>query len=84
MAYTGTGYFDRKGQYFEGPDQATVSDLATLLGRIGEGESMAEGIAHLILEKRAEMIAIFNDHEAMLAASQPETAHVVTALRPTR
>lgn len=86
MAHTGTGYFDRKGQYHEGPDQATVSDLATLLGRIGDGESMAEGIAHVILDKRAEIIAIFADHEAMLANLRLDTSieqgNVVTALRP--
>ncbi len=83
MAHTGTGYFDRKGQYHEGPDQASVSDLATLLGRIGDGESMAEGIAHLILSKRSEIIAIFADHEAMLASMQTEVVNVVTPLRPT-
>jgi hypothetical protein len=87
MAHTGTGYFDRKGQYFENPDQASISDLATLLGRIGEGESLAEGIAHLMLQKRAEIIAIFADHEAMLVEQQQllqasDEGNVVTPLRP--
>jgi hypothetical protein len=85
MAHTGTGYFDRKGQYFEEPGLASISDLATLLGRIGDGESMAEGIAHLILERRSEIMAIFAEHEAMLAARQTAEAtaagNVVTSLR---
>lgn len=82
MAHTGTGYFDAKGQYFDSPERASVSDLATLLGRLGDGESLAEGIAHLILERRAEIMAIFAEHEAMLAATHGSDDNRVTPLRP--
>lgn len=86
MAHTGTGYFDSKGQYFRTPSEATVSDLAGLLGRVGEGESLAPGIAHMILEKRAEIERIFADHDAMLEVQARAAGNVgkVTPIRPTK
>ena len=41
MAKKGTGYFDRKGHFHKNPRDATVADIASLLGQIGEGESLA-------------------------------------------
>ena len=67
MAKSGRGYFDRKGHFFKTPNEATVSDLAALLGQIGEGESLAPGIAHTLLEKRADIEALLREHDAMLA-----------------
>jgi hypothetical protein len=86
MAHTGTGYFDSRGQYFRSPIEATVSDLAALLGRVGEGESLAPGIAHMMLEKRAEIERIFADHDSMLAveAAQRGDDSKVLPLRPAR
>ncbi len=69
MANSGTAYFDKKGQYYRTPEEATVSDLAGLLGRVGEGESLAPGIAHILLEKRNEIEQIFADHDEMLKTS---------------
>lgn len=84
MAHTGTGYFDSKGQYFRTPSEATISDLAGLLGRVGDGESLAPGIAYIILEKRAEIERIFADHDAMLEVQAKAVANdsKVTPLRP--
>lgn len=86
MAHTGTGYFDSRGHYFRSPIEATVSDLAALLGRVGEGESLAPGIAHMMLEKRAEIERIFADHDSMLAveAAQRGDDTKVLPLRPAR
>lgn len=67
MAKKGTGYFDRKGHFFKSPRDATVSDLAALLGQIGEGESLAPGIAHMLLDRRAEIERLFAEHDEMLA-----------------
>ena len=67
MARSGRGYFDRRGQFFKTPREATVSDLAAMLGQIGEGESLAPGIAHTILERRGEIEALFAEHDAMVA-----------------
>ena len=74
MAKSGRGYFDRKGQFFKTPREATVSDLAALLGQIGEGESLAPGIAHTLLEKRPAIEALFGEHDAMLAEAEAEKA----------
>jgi hypothetical protein len=84
MARTGTGYFDSRGQYFKTPAEATVSDLAALLGRVGDGESLAPGIASIMLEKRVEIERIFADHMAMVAveAAQLGGEAKVSPLRP--
>ena len=66
MAQKGVGYFDSKGHFFKHPDEATISDLASLLGQIGEGDSLAPGIAHMLLEKRAQVEQIFAEHDAMI------------------
>lgn len=67
VARSGTGYFDRKGHFFKTPRDATASDLAALLGQIGEGESLAPGIAHMLLERRTEIEQLFAEHDAMVA-----------------
>jgi hypothetical protein len=66
MATKGTGFFDSKGQFFKTADDATCSDIATLLGRVGEGDGLAPGLAKIILEKRAEIEAIFTEHDDMV------------------
>lgn len=92
MAHTGTGFFDRKGNFYKSPRDATVSDLAALLGKIGDGESLAPGIAYMLLERRAEIEQLFAEHDRMLgeeaalkAEAIDETENKVTPLhiRPT-
>jgi hypothetical protein len=65
MAHKGIGYFDSRGHFFKSPEEATASDLAVLLGRIGEGDSLAPGIANLLLEKRDELQRIFAEHDEL-------------------
>ena len=67
MARRGTGFFDRKGQFYKTPEEATRSDLAAMLGKIGDGESLAPGIAHTLLERRKEIEELFSEHDAMMA-----------------
>lgn len=67
MAQRGTGFFDKKGQFFKTPEEATRSDLAALLGKIGEGESLAPGIAHTMLDRRSDIEKLFAEHDAMMA-----------------
>ena len=67
MARMGTGFFDAKGHYFKTPDEATISDLSAILGKIGDGESLAPGIAHTLLHRRSEIEQLFTDHDRMLA-----------------
>jgi len=70
MARKGTGYFDRRGHFFKTAKDATASDIAALLGQIGDGESLAPGIAHLLLERRADIERLFTEHDAMLAEEE--------------
>lgn len=65
MAHKGIGFFNNRGQFFKTPADATASDLAALLGRIGEGESLAPGIAYKLLELRNDLDRIFAEHDAM-------------------
>jgi hypothetical protein len=69
MAVRGVGYFDSKGQYFKTPHEATLSDLAGLLGRMGDGDSLAPGIAKILFEKRREIEHVFRDHDDMVQGS---------------
>ena len=66
MARKGTGFFDRKGHFFKTAREATASDFAGLLGQIGEGESLAPGIALVLLDKREEIERLFAEHDAMI------------------
>lgn len=81
MAHQGTGFFDARGRYFKTPEEATVSDLAGILGKIGEGESLAPGIAQMMLERRSEIERLFAEHDTMMADYQPVGAGKVTLLR---
>ena len=66
MATVGKAFYDDKGAYFKTADDATVSDLAAVLGKVGEGESLAPGLAKTLFDKRAEIERIFAAHDAML------------------
>ena len=81
MARSGRGYFDRKGQFFKTPQEATASDLAALLGQIGEGESLAPGIAHMILERRSDIEALFAEHDKMVAESENDNVAPIRGKR---
>lgn len=74
MACKGVGYFDSKGHFFKTPDEATISDLSSMLGKIGEGDSLAPGIALMLLEKRNDIEKIFAEHDEM--AVDMRAAHI--------
>ncbi|WP_128892400.1 hypothetical protein [Erythrobacter sp. HKB08] len=84
MGHKGVGYFNAKGHFFKTPEEATMSDLSSLLGKIGDGdgESLAPGIAYLILEKRAEIEAIFAEHDEMLAEHAERVADAEDNVTP--
>jgi hypothetical protein len=82
MAQRGTGFFDNRGQYFKTPEEATVSDLAGILGKIGDGESLAPGIAYTILQRRGEIERLLAEHDTMMADYQPVGSGKVTRLAP--
>jgi len=70
MAHQGVGFFNNRNQYFKTPEEATTSDLSSLLGRIGDGDSLAPGIAAMLLQRRAELEAIFAEHDDMIEQSE--------------
>lgn len=65
MAKQGTGYFDSAGRFFPTAEEATMSDLAGILGRVGEGDSLAPGIAKLLFQKRQLIEQVFAEHDHM-------------------
>ena len=74
MAHIGNGYFDKRGHFFKSPEEATVSDIAAILGRIGDGESLAPGIAQMLLDRRADIEEIFVQHDLMVQRNREDAA----------
>jgi len=74
MASAGTGYFDHAGHFHKTPEEATLRDLAEVLGRVGEREGLAAGIAQILLDRRYDIEKIYFEHDAMLALSAHEPA----------
>lgn len=66
MAKTGTCFFDVKGVAHRNPEDATKADIAALLGKVGGGDSLAPGIATIIMEKRRDIERIFREHDDMM------------------
>ncbi|WP_435417825.1 hypothetical protein WAB17_13300 [Parerythrobacter aurantius] len=83
MARVGTAFFDNRGNFHKTPEEATVADLAALLGKIGDGESLAPGIAYMLLERRAEIEALFADYDAMKLKEQAALAEAMAAANVT-
>lgn len=71
MAQKGDAFFDGRGKFFKTPEEATQSDLSHLLGQIGEGDSLAPGIAFMMLDRRKEIEEIFAQHDAMIEGLDP-------------
>ena len=63
MAHRGTGFFDTRGNYHKTPEDATIADLAGILGKIGDGDSLAPGIAQMLLQRRTEIERLFGEHD---------------------
>jgi len=63
MARKGTAFFDNRGNFFKTAEDATISDLAHMLGQSGEGESLARGIAQNLLEQRETVLRLFAEYE---------------------
>ena len=84
MAHKGIGFFDSRGHFFKSPEDATLSDLAALLGKIGDGESLAPGIAHLMFDRRTDIERIFAEHDEMKAEQEAaiDAEAKVTRLEP--
>ncbi len=83
MAKQGTAYFDGAGRFFSTADEATMSDLAAILGRVGEGDSLAPGIAKLLFQKRQMIEQVFAEHDQMgQSLRQSESAPTASKVTP--
>lgn len=82
MAHKGIGFFDGRGHFFKTPDEATISDLAALLGRIGDGESLAPGIAQTLLCRRDDLERLFAEHDEMMKGAAANVARLPERGRP--
>ena len=78
MAHKGNGFFDGRGHFFKTPDEATISDLAALLGRIGDGDSLAPGIAQILLSRRDDLNRLFAEHDEMMRDAAANVAPIRT------
>lgn len=82
MAHKGIGFFDGRGHFFKTPDEATISDLSALLGRIGDGESLAPGIAQTLLGRRDDLDRLFREHDEMVKGAGANVARLPARDRP--
>jgi hypothetical protein len=76
MAHRGIGFFDSRGHFFKTPDEATISDMSALLGKVGDGESLAPGIAQTLLNRREELEKLFADHDEMVREAAANVAPI--------
>lgn len=69
MAKMVPAFADNSGKLHATAENATLSDIAGILGRLGSDPGLTDGIARKVLEKRAELEAIFAEHDALKTGS---------------
>lgn len=67
MAKVATAYADNQGKLYPTPEQAALSDLTAVLGRIGAEGGITEGLAKTLMERREEIEQVFADLDEMVA-----------------
>lgn len=75
MASQCIAFRDSKGGLHASLEEATLKDLAAVLGRVGDEGGMTAGVAKLILDKRMEIERIFAEHDE-LVGSDPGNGNV--------
>lgn len=73
MASGCMAYRDSKGYLHTSPEKATLEDLASVLGRVGDEGGMTSGVARMIFDKRQEIERVFAEHDAMVEACPMQT-----------
>ena len=66
MAISIKAYRDNRGHVHDTPGEAVVADIAAALGRVGDEGGLTNGVAKLILEKRAQIEAAFKDFDRLM------------------
>lgn len=67
MANTVEAFRDNRGNLHLDPSSAIVADIAAALGRVGDEGGLTQGVARLILDKRAEIETAFADLDKLVA-----------------
>lgn len=84
MAKSIQAYLDNQGHLHKSPQSAIIGDISSVLGRVGEEGGLTEGVARLILEKRAGIEKAFADLDALneqdAVILDPEDSDVVEVL----
>ena len=75
MASQCIAFRDSRGGLHASLEEATLKDLASVLGRVGDEGGMTAGVAKLILDKRQDIERIFAEHDE-LAGSIPAEGNV--------
>jgi hypothetical protein len=66
MASQCIAFRDSKGGLHASLEEATLKDLAVVLGRVGDEGGMTAGVAKLIFDKRQEIERIFAEHDELV------------------
>jgi hypothetical protein len=82
MAKAIEAYRDDRGNLHHSPTGAIIADIAAALGRVGDEGGLTNGVAKLILEKRAEIEQAFADLDMLEHGETPRLGEVVD--HPTR
>lgn len=75
MARSIQAYVDNRGHFHMSPRSAVIGDISAALGRVGEEGGLTEGVARLILEKRAEIELAFADLDKLDEMEPVEIDH---------
>ncbi len=65
MAKVAKCFADNSGITHDTPEEATIADIALVLGRLSADSGIAGGVAKLIFDKRAEIEAAFAEFDEM-------------------
>ncbi|SLK08867.1 MULTISPECIES: hypothetical protein [Novosphingobium] len=66
MASQCVAFRDSKGGLHASLEEATLKDLAAVLGRVGDEGGMTAGVAKLVFEKRQEIERILAEHDQLI------------------
>lgn len=78
MAKVAFAYADNSGALHTDPQDAAIADLGTVLGRIGAEAGITNGLARMIIEKRAEIEKVFIDLDHMCQHARQSAAEQVS------
>lgn len=70
MAKTVQAFTDNRGQIHTSAEQAVLSDITFILGRLGGESGITSGIAQRLLEKREEIRQAFAEFDALTGGGQ--------------